>query len=187
MGSEIRTLLGSSRRERVIAVAKALELTPQEVLRRAVDNYLAALPVVTRHRPLQATLPGCSTGLKANGRSERAEPIPDADFDAWYPQHPRREKRLDALRAWSETENVRPPLSDMLRAAAAYAASVVDCEPSKIALPASWLRARRWQDEYAPLGPRRLSLKEYDAQKATEDEGLFREWQARKAASEGGS
>lgn len=65
--------------------------------------------------------------------------------------YPRREARADGRKAWGQTRAVRPPLSVLIDALAAHALA---CDWSLerrrfIPLPATWLRGRRWEDDFA--------------------------------------
>lgn len=73
-----------------------------------------------------------------------------SDFELFWEVYPRRKAKLDALKAWNQTAEVRPPIEKVL-------ASIEDMiqehdfrsDPKGVYLPypASWLRAGRWDDE----------------------------------------
>ena len=80
---------------------------------------------------------------------------------------PRREARADGRKAWQQTRSVRPALSVLIDALAAHAlAGEWSLERRKfIPLPATWLRGRRWEDDFAAgLSP--LLASRLDAYKA---------------------
>lgn len=90
--------------------------------------------------------PHCGTefNLEALARVEA-----QCDFDSFYACYPKHRARADALRAWKQTEKIRPALSVIL---AAIAAQRMTPEWMKeggtfVPLPASWLRGERWADE----------------------------------------
>ena len=71
------------------------------------------------------------------------------DFDLFWECYPKKKAKLDALKAWKQTENVRPDIEQILAA--------VDTQWQSndwqrdggqfIPFPATWLRAGRWDDE----------------------------------------
>lgn len=75
-------------------------------------------------------------------------PKREPDFESFWELYPRQEKKLDAQKAWRETDAARPPLTDLL-AALQRARQVWKEEHTEgryIPLAASWLRDRRWTD-----------------------------------------
>ena len=84
---------------------------------------------------------------RANG-DKGGRPPKNPDFEAFFKRYPRQEKKLDALRAWNETQNARPSL-DRVLASLDRARQVWKAEGTEgkfIPLPANWLRERRWDD-----------------------------------------
>jgi hypothetical protein len=72
----------------------------------------------------------------------------DPAFDIFWQAYPRREARLDALKAWGQMQGTAAP-SVILEGAKRYAERCrrEGRETKYIALPASWLRAGRWDDQ----------------------------------------
>lgn len=70
------------------------------------------------------------------------------DFDEFWKMYPRKAAKGDARKAWKQTEGIRPPLDEVLKAIRAQ------CNTEQwrrefgqfIPYPASWLRAERWDD-----------------------------------------
>lgn len=81
--------------------------------------------------------------------------------------YPRREARADGRKAWVQTRAVRPPLSALIDALAAHAlAGEWSLERRKfIPLPATWLRGKRWEDDFT-VGLSPLLASRLDAYKA---------------------
>jgi hypothetical protein len=78
-------------------------------------------------------------------RTKYPTPAYSADFLAFWALYPRREAKGDAWKAW---EQVRPPI-EAVRAALTWQVKRPQWleGPAFIPLPATWLRARRWEDE----------------------------------------
>lgn len=74
----------------------------------------------------------------------------EADFETFYANFPRHEARADARKAWRQTARVRPPLDVLLAAIARQRVEHDWCRERRrfIPLPATWLRAERWADEF---------------------------------------
>lgn len=85
-------------------------------------------------------------------REEGAKPAPPDRFDEFWKLYPRREAKADAIKAWRKIkpEEVEP----ILTAVPKHASSVswLKNDGQYIPLPASWLNARRWEDEGVKLG-----------------------------------
>ena len=69
-------------------------------------------------------------------------------FDAFYKAYPKKRKRGDAERAWSQTAEIRPALETLLAAIDKHKATDDwRVEAGKfIPHPASWLRSKGWED-----------------------------------------
>ena len=73
-----------------------------------------------------------------------------SDFELFWEVYPRRKAKLDALKAWNQTAEVRPPIEKVL---AAIEEMIEEhdfrADPKGIYLPfpATWLRAGRWDDD----------------------------------------
>lgn len=77
--------------------------------------------------------------------SEANAPARLSDWDWFWEEFPRKKAKLDALRAWKQTEKLRPPIEELI---AALETQVRACEDvTFFPYPASWLRAGRWMDE----------------------------------------
>jgi hypothetical protein len=78
------------------------------------------------------------------------------EFLKFWQAYPRKKKKGDALKAWSQTAKQQPPLADILR-------KIEELKQSRewlkdggqfISYPATWLRAHGWNDEVdRPTGP----------------------------------
>lgn len=87
------------------------------------------------------------------------------DFDSFWCAYPRRQAKADALKAWRQTESLRPPLDVLLTILAQH------CQQENwhkdggayIPLAASWCRGLRWEDELkVKLAPIPRKLDKYD-------------------------
>lgn len=99
-----------------------------------------------------------SDSRRTPARVRRAKPErqPEPEpYPAWYAVYPRHEKRSEGAEAY-RAALLRAGSDSLVLLAGArrYAAAVRErgLTPDKIALPASWLNADRWTDEYAPVG-----------------------------------
>lgn len=107
-------------------------------------------------------VPDCERG--ASGAQSKRKPSRDAharsasvsvsvsdqkEFDRFWDHYPKRKAKRDAMKAWVQTKNDRPPIDDLI-------AKVDELAVSKdwlkdggqfVPYPASWLRAGGWDDE----------------------------------------
>lgn len=95
---------------------------------------------------VEQTLPGKPGGAVV------AKTIPE-DFETFWKAYngPKNSKKPDALKAWAATAKIRPPLTDLLRAAANYSAWVVEeGRKQKRDYPkqhhSTWLRGEMWNN-----------------------------------------
>ena len=73
-----------------------------------------------------------------------------SDFELFWECYPRKRKKLDAQRAWVQTERIRPAIEVIIAAVEALNKSHEwhrDPEGRYIPYPASWLRDGQWDDE----------------------------------------
>jgi hypothetical protein len=73
----------------------------------------------------------------------------DEEFDRWYAIYPRKEAKTAARRAFAKARK-SVDMDTLMTALGRYVDSVKGKDRQFIALPASWLNAGRWEDEYAP-------------------------------------
>lgn len=80
----------------------------------------------------------------------------DEEFGVFWKHYPKRQKKLDAFKAWTQVRKLRPPIEDIVDAIE----RAKQCQQWKkdngqfVPLPASWLRAGCWDDEYeVEVGP----------------------------------
>lgn len=73
-----------------------------------------------------------------------------ADFAEWYAKYPRKEAKGAALKAFTKVRKT-VTLEELLTGVQRYSASIVGKERQHIALPATWLNAGRWEDDYGPI------------------------------------
>lgn len=73
-----------------------------------------------------------------------------AEFSQWYAKYPRKEAKTAALKAFTKVRKTIS-LEDLLTGLNRYSASVIGKERQHIALPATWLNAGRWEDDYGPI------------------------------------
>ena len=73
-----------------------------------------------------------------------------SDFDLFWECYPRKKSKLDAMRAWQQTERLRPPIEELI-AAVENLNKAHDWQRDPggryLLYPASWLRAGAWDDE----------------------------------------
>lgn len=70
------------------------------------------------------------------------------DFEAWWQRYPRKVAKGDARKAWKQTEKIRPPLAQLLKALSVARASEQWLKDGGqfIPYPATYLRQERWDD-----------------------------------------
>ena len=71
------------------------------------------------------------------------------EFDQFWKAYPRKNAKLDAMKAWKQTKKVRPALPIVLAAIVHQKASRewLKQDGTFIPYPATWLRAGQWDDE----------------------------------------
>lgn len=81
---------------------------------------------------------------------KNARPDLNAEFSQWYSKYPRKEAKAAALKAFIKVrKNIS--LEVLVSGLQRYSVSIAGKERQHIALPATWLNAGRWEDEYGPL------------------------------------
>jgi hypothetical protein len=78
-----------------------------------------------------------------------AEQEPEG-FPEFYAAYRRKDAKADAIKAWRQLNPDVTLQADILAGLARWKWSE---DRSKIPLPASWLRGRRWEDESVAIGP----------------------------------
>jgi len=70
------------------------------------------------------------------------------EFEEWWKRYPRKIAKGDARKAWRQTEKIRPPLSQLLKALSVARVSDQWLKDSGqfIPYPATYLRQERWDD-----------------------------------------
>ena len=99
-------------------------------------------------------------------------------FDAFWERYPRKQKRLDAQKAWKAIKISQTLLGQML-AALAWQKKTEQWRESGgkyIPLPATWLRAGQWLDE-----PPKTVVRRAPAEPTRLGEGMFETVEQRKA------
>jgi hypothetical protein len=71
----------------------------------------------------------------------------DEEFDRWYAMYPRKEAKASARKAFAKARK-SVDMDTLMAALGRYVDSVKGKDRQYIALPASWLNAGRWEDEY---------------------------------------
>jgi hypothetical protein len=104
-----------------------------------------------------AMLSSCTTEERrveeSRGETEGAYPL---DFEVFWLNYPLKKKKRDALKAWKQTKDIRPPAADLLAKLGALKASREWMKDGGqfIPHPATWLRADGWEDEVRePIPP----------------------------------
>jgi 2'-5' RNA ligase len=71
------------------------------------------------------------------------------DFDTFWALYPKKVAKADARKAWAQTKDIRPELTNLLNAvkAACKTEAWMKDGGKYIPHPATWLRGERWEDE----------------------------------------
>ena len=71
------------------------------------------------------------------------------DFDTFWAAYPKKVAKADARKAWAQTKDIRPELTNLLTAinANCKTESWMKSGGAFIPYPATWLRGERWEDE----------------------------------------
>ena len=71
------------------------------------------------------------------------------DFDKFWALYPKKLAKADARKAWAQTKDIRPELTNLLNAvkAACKTEAWMKDGGKYIPHPATWLRGERWDDE----------------------------------------
>jgi len=71
------------------------------------------------------------------------------DFDKFWAAYPKKVAKADARKAWAQTKDIRPELTNLLIAinANCKTESWMKSGGAFIPYPATWLRGERWEDE----------------------------------------
>jgi hypothetical protein len=71
------------------------------------------------------------------------------DFDKFWAAYPKKVAKADARKAWAQTKDIRPELTNLLTAinANCKTESWMKSGGAFIPYPATWLRGERWEDE----------------------------------------
>jgi hypothetical protein len=71
------------------------------------------------------------------------------DFDQFWAVWPKRKAKKDARKAWKQTEDVRPPIDELIKIVKAHCMtdSWMKDDGEFIPHPGTWLRGERWEDE----------------------------------------
>lgn len=71
------------------------------------------------------------------------------DFDQFWAVWPKRVAKADARKAWKQTEDVRPPIDELIKIVKAHCMTDkwMKDDGEFIPHPATWLRGERWEDE----------------------------------------
>ena len=71
------------------------------------------------------------------------------DFDTFWALYPKKVAKADAKKAWAQTKDIRPELTNLLNAvkAACKTEAWMKDGGKYIPHPATWLRGERWEDE----------------------------------------
>lgn len=104
-------------------------------------------PDTNPHLPPPTTQNKENTPLppKGGGRGPAIDPDEEPEgFAVWYAMYRRKDAKRDAIKAWRQLDPDEPTQALMLAAVATWKWSD---DRTKIPLPASWIRGRRWEDE----------------------------------------
>jgi hypothetical protein len=117
-----------------------------------------------RNRVTGEDVTGLQDGTNQNVTPPPTRPVPtrplkdsstDEEFDRWYAGYPRKEAKTNARKAFAKARK-SADMDILMASLEKYVASVKGKERQYIALPASWLNAGRWEDEYAPASKESL-------------------------------
>lgn len=81
-------------------------------------------------------------------RQQRGPEVPHEGFEVFWSAYPRREARLDAIKAWNKAQP-SPATVECILEALEWQGQQKNWQEAKrfIPLPASYLRGERWKDE----------------------------------------
>jgi hypothetical protein len=121
------------RQKSLIKLASVPDATRVVLLRDAPSHYRADVAGVSVYGL------GCAPGAAVGAN--------DALFDRFWQAYPRRTAKANALKAWRQ---IKPDetLLDAMLAAIRWQSSTDQWQRGIIPHPASWLNARRWEDEH---------------------------------------
>lgn len=86
----------------------------------------------------------CSGIAKSNGGAKYG-----TEFETFWRAYPRKTDKDEAFKAWTATAKARPPTADLIAAVGAAGASE-QWRRGVIPHASTWLRKKRWLDEYEP-------------------------------------
>jgi hypothetical protein len=124
------------------------------------DGNANRMPTASEPHSQPQSEPQCENVPTAMARQTDRQTLKDSsksdeEFDRWYAGYPRKEAKANARKAFAKAR--RTAGMDILMASLErYVASVKGKERQYIALPATWLNAGRWEDEYAPASKESL-------------------------------
>jgi hypothetical protein len=77
------------------------------------------------------------------------------EFEEFWKHYPRKVAKADARKAWLQTKDVRPVVSEVIQAVLAHCKTEQWMRNSGafIPYPATWLRGERWEDELTIVLP----------------------------------
>jgi hypothetical protein len=99
-------------------------------------------------------------------------------FDAFWSAYPKKKSRSDAEKAWRKLAP-SPELTQRILDAVAVQSGTTDWQRSDgqfIPYPASWLNARRWEDEVASPAPSRATVDWWEECKALHGGACSKRW-----------
>jgi hypothetical protein len=96
---------------------------------------------------LDLAIPAPPTMMERTARASLGHARADDQFDAFWSAYPRKERKKDALDAWSTAIRRASPQA-IIDAAARYA-KYVRATDQKIAQAVNWLTGRRWEDDFS--------------------------------------
>jgi hypothetical protein len=181
---------------------------------KATDSNVGSSPPIHIEEPVsfnQEVQPGSSTfreekepavgnkNQESDSHSNPATLVPDfcpdthggdhdvtPYFEHFWAVYPRREKKEEARRAFVVAVEAGIPPQLLIDKAGDYARSCAGKEIRYIALPANWLRDKRWTDDYDAISPSKLSWSEQLAQCGLVGNKLYIDGKVVKDYSNGG-
>jgi len=74
----------------------------------------------------------------------------EMSFEEFWKTYPKKVAKAEARKAWTQTEKIRPPIEEVIKAVKAASQSEQWTKGSGAFIPhaATWLRGERWEDEH---------------------------------------
>lgn len=141
--------LSGNAREVAERVAKEIQEEFSEAVDRAEEGVSGRVSGTHPDTHIRARAPVPQPPTPSPSKHHRPAAAPPDTFDAWWSSWPRKEAKAKAKTAYARAVKTIDP-DELLRLTAEWFRRRPDLQPKYVPLPASWLNARRWEDEAPP-------------------------------------